>query len=261
MLVRLGRASEAVAQGMDRLRTPAEALALARVLHEHGRVDDALRIAAHGLTLTEVRSGTYLAIGRQADPDAWTEVVPLSFQRIELARWLRDAARMAGDADRALSAAYVAVQASGNLDDYCAAAALAGARWPEVKARVLSALRQGSLASRIHTIDILLHEGLIDDAIAIADAVPYHYHLIEQVAAAAIAERPEWVIRACRAQAESIMDGGKAQHYDTAARWLAKVRDASVAAGRDEERVEYFASLLDRHRRKYKLVPLLQALR
>jgi uncharacterized Zn finger protein len=261
MLVRLDRAEEAVTQGMERLRTPAEALALARALHEHGRIDDALRIGEHGLTLNEVRSGTYFAIGWQADPDAWTEVASLSHQRIELARWLRDAARVTGDADRALAAACVAVQTSGDLVDYREAATIAGERWPEVKSEILNALRQGSPASRIHTVDVLLHEGLIDNAIAIADAVPYHYHLVEQVAAAAIAERPEWVIKAGRAQAESIMDGGKAQHYDTAARWLAKVRDASVAAGRDEEWIDYIESLLDRHRRKYKLMPLLQALR
>jgi uncharacterized Zn finger protein len=261
MLVRLGRTDEAVTQGMERLRTPAEALALARALHEHDRVGDALRIAEHGLTLTEMRSGTYPAIGWQADPDTWTAVEPRSHQRIELARWLRDAACTAGDADRALAAARVAVQTSGDLVDYREAATLAGDRWPEVKAQILDALRQGSPASRIHTVDVLLHEGLIDDAIAIADAVPYLHHVVEQVAAAAIAQRPEWVIKAARGQAESIMDGGKAQHYDTAARWLAKVRDASVAAGRDEEWVDYIESLLDKHRRKYKLMPLLQALR
>ena len=261
MLVRLGRAEEAVAHALERLRSPDEALTLARALHDHGDVEDALRVAAHGLTLPEIRSGASSAIGWQGGPDAWTEFQPRAFRRTELARWLRDAARAAGDQRRALIAARAAVDASGDLGDYRATAELAGENWPELKEKILKRLREGPPASRTHTVDVLLHEGLIDDALAIADAVPYSYHLVEQVADAAIGTRPEWVIRTSRAQAESIMDGGKAGHYDTAARWLKKVRDASLAAGRDDEWPPYLESLIERHRRKYKLVPLLQALR
>jgi uncharacterized Zn finger protein len=258
MLVRLGRGEEAVAYARAHLTTPAEALVLARTLDEHGRPADALGVAEHGLTLDTAvdRAGAF----------AWQTFLGddgyLPFGgRVELARWLREAAQAAGEAERALRAARAAVEASADLDDYRAAEALAGERWPELRAAILAHLRRGAPTARVSTVDILLYERLIDEAIAIADAAPYHYRMVEQVAEAAIESHPEWVIRACRAQAEQIMDAGKAQHYDTAARWLAKARAASLAAGRDAEWAVYLAGLLDTHRRKYKLVPMLQRLR
>ena len=57
------------------------------------------------------------------------------------------------------------------------------------------------------------------------------------------------------------MDQGKAQYYGAAARWLGKARTAYQAAGRENEWPTYLADLLDRHGRKYKLVPLLEALK
>jgi len=80
------------------------------------------------------------------------------------------------------------------------------------------------------------------------------------VADAAIATRPDWVIAASRKQAEDIMNGGKAQYYGAAARWLARARDAYRAANREPEWRAYRAELLVQHARKYKLVPLLKAL-
>jgi len=260
MLVRLGRAEQAVAYGTEHLQSPVEALALARALHDQGGADDALRVAEHGLALPEVQPGNLYAIGWQADLDELTEIRQAPYGRIELAWWLRDAARAAGDERRALAAARVAVETSGDLDDYRTAAALAGERWSDVRGEILAHLLEGRPAMRVHTAGILLHEGLLDEAIAIADAVPYHYRLVEQVADAAITQRPEWVMQSSRAQAEAIMDGGRSQHYETAARWLARVRDASLAAGRDDEWLLYIETLIDQHRRKYKLLPLLKAL-
>jgi uncharacterized Zn finger protein len=57
------------------------------------------------------------------------------------------------------------------------------------------------------------------------------------------------------------MDEGKAQYYDAAARWLGKARTVYQAAGREQEWQVYLAGLLDHHQRKYKLVPLLKALK
>ena len=57
------------------------------------------------------------------------------------------------------------------------------------------------------------------------------------------------------------MDQGKAQYYDAAARWLARARTAYRHAGREAEWRAYHQELLEQHGRKYKLVPLLKALR
>ena len=81
------------------------------------------------------------------------------------------------------------------------------------------------------------------------------------MADAAITSHPDWVIKASRQQAEPIMDEGKAQYYHAAARWLGKARAAYQATGRQQEWQRYLTGLLARHQRKYKLVPLLKALR
>jgi len=56
------------------------------------------------------------------------------------------------------------------------------------------------------------------------------------------------------------MQGSKARDYEEAAGWLATARQAYVAMGRQGEWRQYLNSLLETHARKYKLVPLLQAL-
>ena len=70
----------------------------------------------------------------------------------------------------------------------------------------------------------------------------------------------EWVIQACRQQAEYIMNGAKASHYQAAATWLTKARTAYHLLGQDEAWRVYLHDLLDRHRSKSKLLPLLMAL-
>ena len=107
---------------------------------------------------------------------------------------------------------------------------------------------------------MFLHEGLIDDAIAAGEPNATHT-LVERVADAAVQSYPEWVIKVCRQQAEPFMDEGKAQSYHAAASWLAKARTAYQNMGRENEWRTYLSELLDRHRRKYKLVPMLEALR
>jgi uncharacterized Zn finger protein len=110
-------------------------------------------------------------------------------------------------------------------------------------------------------IQIFLHEGLIDDAIALVDRDTYaSAHLIEPVADAAIHSHPDWVIAASRRQAEPIMDRGKADKYGVAIQWLTKAREAHRAAGRQDDWNAYLDSLLTEHGRKYKLVPMLKTL-
>ena len=57
------------------------------------------------------------------------------------------------------------------------------------------------------------------------------------------------------------MDRGKAELYSSAANWLAKTRTAYRALGHVEEWLAYLNELLSQPGRKYKLVPMLKALR
>ena len=234
MLARLGRGAEALAYGREHLSTAREALDLAKALWERGEIERGLESAEMGLT----REGP----------------------KIELASWLRDRAAEQGQTERALAAAQIAFEASLSLADYRQVQALAGASWPALRTKLLERLRQAKSYFPQGPVDIFLHEGLIADAITAVDDGVGHV-LVEQVADAAITSHPEWVMRAARRQAEEIMDQGKAQHYGAAARWLGKARTAYRAAGRENEWRAYLADLLDRHGRKYKLVPLLEALK
>jgi uncharacterized Zn finger protein len=235
MLVRLGRIEEAISYGRQNLATPDEAFALAKALYEHGEVEQGLQIAEHGLTLE----------GRKAT----------------LAKWLRDQALLMGEEARALPAAESAYHDEISLENYQRVAEIAGERWPERRTELLDYTRSKISAYPKGQVDVLLHEGLIGDAIAMLD--PYASHtLVEQVVDAALEAQShlDWVIEACRKQAEYIMDKGKAELYSAAVNWLAKARRAYQILGRKEEWQAYLNELLIQHGRKYKLVPMLKTL-
>jgi uncharacterized Zn finger protein len=235
LLVRLDRLTEARRYGREQLTQAHDALVLAQVLLEHGATQDALEIAEHGLSLAG---------------ELWT-----------LATWLRDEAAAAGAADRATRAALVALRELHRLDDYQALRTVAGDRWPALRDEVLAELRQAAARSPSGIGAIFVDEGLLDDAITVADSAPYDYAMVEQVADAAIQTHPDWVIRMGREQAERIMDGGKARYYHHAVAWLRRSRAAALGAGRQDDWRRYVDGLLMQHARKYSLVPQLKQLR
>ena len=235
-LAETGHVEEAVEHSLDGLTTSGEALALAKTLREKGAVEEALRVASRGLELD----------------DEWGKGA--------LARWLSEMAAAAGRTGLALEAASIAFRESPSLDDYLAVQALAAERWPDLRAGLLASLLQN--ASHLHDaqVDIYLHEGLLDDAIIAADASGSDV-LVERVADVAAESRPDWVIQACCREAERIIDRKQARAYHYAAEWLRKARDASCAAGRAARWQAYFDALIKRHRRKWSLVPMLEALK
>src|SRR6266487_143553 len=235
MLVRLGRGQEAFDYGLKYLGTTQEALTLANALSEHGEQEESLTIAEHGLSLEG--------------------------QKASLAKWLREQAERMGKADLALRAAEIAYREEISLENYLRVATIAGEQWPERRMALLEYTRSKKSFSQQGQVEVFLHEGLIDDATAALE--PYASHtLVEQVVDAALQSRSrfEWVIQACRKQAEPIIEGGKAEYYYSAAKWLAKARTAYQTLGREEEWQTYLSDLLSRHGRKYKLVPMLKAL-
>src|SRR6266852_3586328 len=236
MLVRLGRVEEAISYGRQYLATTDEALALAKALYEHGEHEQSLQIAEHGLNLE----------GRKAS----------------LAKWLRDQALSMGEKTRALPAAEAAFRDEINLENYQQVTEIAGEQWPERRTELLNYARHTKSSYHKGQIDVFLHEGLIEDVIAALDTYASHT-LVEQVVDAALQAQSqlEWVIQACRKQAEYIMDRGKAELYSSAANWLAKARKAYQMLEHQEEWQTYLDELLSQHGRKYKLVPMLKALR
>ncbi len=234
MLVRLGRVQEAVDYGRQYLGLTDEALTLAKALCQQGALQEALRIAEHGLTLQGPKS--------------------------TLASWLSELALGLGETGRALESAQIAFRESLTLAAYRRVQDLAGTRWPAIKADLLAHLATaGDVTNKV---EIYLQEGMVNEAVQAVDAETYvGYDTLERVVDAATQSHPDWVIRRCRQQAESIMDEGKSKYYHHAVRWLGKARAAYRSAGREAEWQAYLRELLTRHQRKYSLVPQLEALR
>jgi len=234
MLAHLGRVEEAVDEGLRLLDQPSQFLALADVLRQRHEPAAALRVAKRGL----------VAEGPKG----------------ELAAWLSDLAHVMGDEAVALDAAGAAFREIPSLPAYQRIQGLAGERWPEMREELLGHLRamSGYIWSEAQ-VDVFLHEGLLDDAI---DAVEkdVSYDLIERVMDAALADRPEWVIRVASRQAERIINAGKSKYYHHAVDWLRRAQMAYQVEGREAEWRAYLAEIRDRHGRKYKLMQMLRTL-
>jgi uncharacterized Zn finger protein len=124
---------------------------------------------------------------------------------------------------------------------------------------LLAHLRQDIWSHTEGQVDVFLHEGLLDDAIAAVEQGG-GYGLIERVMDAVVAQRPEWVIQGARKQAERIIEAGKAQSYHHAVGWLEKARAGYRAAGREEDWQAYLAEIRERHGRKWKLMGMVKGL-
>jgi uncharacterized Zn finger protein len=235
MLVRLDRVEEAVAEALAGLTTADGAFAVARALCERGEVERALEVAERGLALD----------GEKAD----------------LAGWLRDLALGLGERARALPAALTAFAETPDLGSFLGVReAEDEAAWPARRKTLLANLRRRRTADPRGRVEIFLHEGLTGDAIAAVKG-SHDDGLVARVAEAAIETDPDWVIPTAQAHAVAIIERGRADAYDEAVDWLSKAGEASRAADREDDWRTYLDDLIVRHHRKYKLRPMLEALR
>ncbi len=235
MLGRLGRVEEAIDAAQTQMNSMEEAFALAKTLSVQGALQQALNIAQSGLNL------------------------PGNCQ-YELGIWTSDLAIELGDSEAALLAIKAAFQVKPCFFDYQKMAELAGENWESVKTDLLRMIRTVSGGgTESAKVDIFLHEGLIDDAIAIANELSsYNSELIHQVMDAAIPYNPSWVIANARRRAEKIMDAGKAEYYYYAVEWLKKARNAYLESGNKADWLSYRQNLMQTHARKRKLIGMFQ---
>lgn len=243
MLVRLARVPEAAAYARKRFRSAEEVLLLSQVLKQAGQIDEALELAEWGLTLKAEEHRPYGVVG--------------------LARWLRDCAAALAWREPALTAAAAAFEHSLSLDDFRAAETLAGPEWTAMRARLLAKLAAAKYAH--DRTEIFLNEGRINEAVRSVDVENVLRNpsntVLMRLAEAAHASHPDWVIDVCERMAVNVMDAGQAGFYELAAQWLEKAALAYDAGGRFEDWIERIDGLIEKHRRKYKLKPLLEALR
>ncbi len=233
MLARLGRVEEALSLAQTQMTSMNEAFALAKTLRDQEALQQALHIAEVGLTL------------------------PGDCQ-YDLAVWTSDLAEGLGDNQAALEARKVAFSTIPSFTEYRKIENLAVENWASVKIDLLNVLRAykgwGTEDARV---DIFLHEGLINEAIAtVTELSSYYSTIIYKVMDAAISHDPDWVMKNACSRAESIMDAGKAEYYLHAIDWLKKARAAYLASERTADWSIYRASLIQAHGRKHKLMGL-----
>lgn len=233
MLARSSQVERAVAYALQYGASSAESLSLAQVLVEQGQEAAALAVAAHGLDVEERAS------------------------KRELAQWTVVLAQQAGDSRLALHAAQVAFFSSFSLSDYQIVETVAGAQWPAIKTSLLQKTGQSAYDG---TIDIYLYENMLVEAMAAIDRWSFSSRR-ERVIQATRDDYPDWGIAKYQRLAESIMDSGKAKDYDVAVARLRSARDIYLQHDRAAQWQVYLAGLLDLHARKYKLVPMLRAIR
>ncbi|CDH46272.1 SWIM zinc finger family protein [Candidatus Contendibacter odensensis] len=258
-LLKLDRVQEAIAVGLEQPLDQGERLELAQALYQRGEIEAAFQVAEQGLQQSDavaMKDPLFSRVAEQMDDFDLCD----SYPQGALSAWVRDRAIEQGQTERALAAGIIAFREIPRSTAYRQLETLAGAGWPDLQLKLLEFLRTATCASTETKVEIFLRETLLDDAI---QAVESHYTASETLARvmdAAIKQRPEWVIAQARQQAEPIMDGGQSAHYEDAAKWLRKAKQAYEALGQKTEWRTYLGALCEKHQRKYKLMPLLRML-
>jgi uncharacterized Zn finger protein len=236
MMAQSGDVGQAVVEAQGYLLYPTDVLTVAHILAARGEIEAALTVAEHGLNL-EHASG-----------------------KVELARWLREQATAAGNQPLALKAAQAAFSGSYELADYTAVQQLAGSAWQTIQPQLLQALAKSGSATR--QVAIYLHEKMLVQAMQALDRDGFWLEDdLRRVIQATREQYPDWGIKKCQRKAEAIMDAGKAGAYETAVVWLRQAREIYQQHHRLAEWQGYLDAVLATHQRKYKLVPLLRAIR
>jgi uncharacterized Zn finger protein len=235
MLASLDRVNDAMDAASSQMTSMEQAFALAQTLARSNSQQQALEIACKGLTLH-------------------------GHCQYDLAIWTSELAEELAENTVATEALVKAFQARPSFEDYQKVEKLAGKDWFTLKIELLAFLRTHKGWGTEETkVDIFLHEGLIDEAIAVVSGLSsYDSNSIHRVMDAAIESHPDWVIQNATRRAESIMDAKKAELYYYAVEWLKKARAAYLASGRKQEWSIYQSQLIETHARKRKLMALLQ---
>jgi len=226
--IEMGEFEKAKEVAWKTITQASDALIVARALRDAGYLLDALRLAEKGLDLDG--------------------------NKHELGAWLGPIEETQGQIDKAIKAYQAAFTSLPSLELYRILKKLSGTNWGDLRP-VLMQILQASPHTDV-LVDVYLSEEEWDKAISIAKkAGEWNYSLIEKVADAVFPFRPDWVIQASRKQAEGLIAKTQSKYYATAARWLAKMKQAYLASGRKEEWLSYLEGLKSTYSRR----PALQA--
>jgi uncharacterized Zn finger protein len=226
-LLELNRIDEAIPVAMDRLENAEDALLIAQRLRDLDHIQDALRVAERGFSL--------------------------GGHKYDLGCWLGSIQEAQGNVDQAILAYRAAFNELPSVELYQTLKRLSVLEWETIQPQLMDILRS---SANTHVLaDVYLLEEKWDAAIRLADQSAWDYRLVQKVAEAIIAHRPDWVIQASRKQAESLIERTQSKYYPHAARWLALMKRAYIQKGKLAEWEAYLSSLKGTYARR----PALQA--
>jgi uncharacterized Zn finger protein len=213
-----------------------------RALDALGHTETAIPLAYDALreALKQRRVGTH-------DRDATTCA--------SLAEWLATRAAEVGEHAIALEAMRVAVEDAPTLEKYLRLEQLAGAQWAQIRPKVLRHIRDNFVDEEIAA--IYIHEGMYADALAI---LCESYALTPALARQIVDHEPASTRSVCLEEANEIILNARSRDYPLAADWLEVVKRSYYAEGKPHEWEAFIQTMMEQHKRKTALIPLLRKL-
>ena len=259
VLLEQGKLGQVMREYREHIKNEQDALSVAQGL-AGAHPEAALEVAQHGLAQSTAQH-------RSVQEDRLREL-GLEFlstnhgqnDRLALASFTKDLASRLDNYEATLEASLSEFDLSASLPRYDALHKLVGADWPRVQTKLLEGLRQADYPNRYAAADIFLRENLAEDAVRVASRFSSDDTLLQKVMSAVMDTHAPWVVTTARGKAEPIMDGGRSNHYDSAAHWLGYAKTAYGASGREAEWQAYIAALRGKHKRKYRLMEALGGL-
>jgi len=149
----------------------------------------------------------------------------------------------------------ISVEDEPTLEKYKRLEQLAGARWAKLRPQVLRRIREHRDAEEVAA--IYIYEGKHADALQIL----CDRHALTPALARQVADHaPEAMRTACLKEANKIILNTRSRDYPLAADWLEVVKRSYHAEGKPHEWEAFIHTLMEQHKRKTALIPLLRKL-
>ena len=175
--------------------------------------------------------------------------------RASLGEWLAGRAAERGKDAIALEAMQISVEDAPTLEKYKRLEQLAGAQWTQIRPKVLRHLRKHGDVEEVAA--IYIYEGRHADALTI---LCDRHALTPSFARQIVNHAPQATRKACLEEANEIILNARSRDYPLAADWLEVVKRSYYAEGKPHEWEAFIQTLMEQHKRKTALIPLLRKL-
>lgn len=231
--IELGRVETGFDMGRKTLTKADDALLVAKMLRDVGKLDRAIEIAWVGMEL----NGSKHALGV----------------------WLGQVEEAQGRREQAIRAYREAFVSHPSFGLYQILKNLSGDGWEALRPDLMDNLHENVHAKTLA--EIFLSEKQWDAAITLVDRVgDRDYELVQNVVTKVENHRPEWVIEVGKKQALELISRTQSKYYVIAARWLVWVKKAYVRLGKEADWHAYLDELKRTNSRRKALLAELEQL-